>query len=363
MKILFACSASGGHLIPALNTAGELIQKDTSAQVFILTEKNKISLEILKNTKFNIVFLDCRLPFNIGLSVLNSIVKLLITSLKTFNTIKNLKPDIIVGFGGYVSLMPVLIARMFHIRNIIHEQNVILGKANRFLANFSDTLAVSFSQTKDSCKNSRIKERMVCTGLPLRSDLKRFDKAQAADFFKLSPKEFTVLVLGGSTGSRAINRLFLNCVDSVFKPNDAQIIHISGFGDELEVKSFYNKRQNQKARVFPFLKEMPVAFSLADVCVCRSGASTIYELTFFKLPAIIIPYPFAGGHQYENALVLNRVNSAILLEEKAAEFGLKQELSDLLHNQNKLLEMRNNFPSDLKFSGHETLAKLIRGGL
>lgn len=360
MKILFACSASGGHILPALGVARELKNIDGQNRILILTEKNRISTDILTGCGFEIVFLASKLPLNMRLPVLNSVIKLFMNLGRVLRILKEFRPDVIFGFGGYVSIVPVIFSRRLGAKCIIHEQNVRLGRANRFLAGFAKTIAVSFRETKDSFSSTKIAKKIIYTGLPLRDDLELLDKKEAADFFRLDPKSFTILVLGGSSGSSKINRYFLNAIDKLSSKNELQIVHIAGPKDEDSVRNFYGQHPDLKARTFGFLKEMSFAFSLADICISRSGASTLYELSFFKLPSILIPYPYAAGHQSANARVLSAPGAAILLDEKCVREGLGETLSLFLTNKERLAEMKKNFPKDLIFDAGKKIAGLIR---
>lgn len=359
MKILFACSASGGHILPALSVARELKKINGQNQILILTEKNRISSDILTGCGFEIVFLQAKAPFNMRLPVINSIIKLLTNSAQIVKILKGFRPEVIFGFGGYVSILPVFMSKSLGAKCIIHEQNVSLGRANRILARFAQAIAVSFQATKDHFANTKIGRKIIYTGLPLRNDLRLVERREAAGFFKLDPKYFTILILGGSSGSSKINRYFLNVIDELSVKNELQIIHISGLQDEAFVRSFYGERPHLKARTFGFLKEMSFAYSLADICISRSGASAVYELGFYKLPSILIPYPYAAGHQIDNAGVLSDSNAAILLKEESAPKKLREALNLFLTRKDKLADMKNNFPHDLIFNASKKLVSLI----
>lgn len=359
MKILFACSASGGHVLPALSVARELKNMNGLNRILILTERNRISADILTGCGFEVVFLDAKAPFNIRMPAINSIIKLLMNSPSIIKTLRRFRPETIVGFGGYVSIVPILLSRRLGAKCIIHEQNVYPGRANRILARFAQTIAVSFKATKDYFGSSKIARKIIYTGLPLRDDLKLLDRGQAADFFKFDPGLFTILVLGGSSGSSKINRYFLGALDRISSEKQLQIIHISGLQDEDSVRNSYGGRARLKARTFAFLKEMSFAFSLADICICRSGASTLHELSFYKLPSILIPYPYAAGHQIDNAKVLSDSKAAIMLQEKDVPEKLGETLNLFLRNKDKLREMKNNFPQDLLLDASSRIAGLI----
>lgn len=358
MKILFVSSASGGHLFPAISLARQVRAESRKADIVFLTEKNRISRQILKENEFRVLFLSSKPCFPASLSIVSSIIKLLRGSLKTFNFLRELRPDIVVGFGGYVSILPILLAKLFRIKTLIHEQNVTFGRANRLLAIIAETIAVSFDVSRRAFKNPQILSKIIYTGLPLRKDLHRVDRTEAARFFKLDARALTILVMGGSLGSQSINRGFINCLEN-FHREGYQIIHICGFKDEAEIRAFYDQHPQIAARVFPFLEKMSLAFSIADLCICRSGASVIYELSLFKIPAILIPYRGACGHQLANARILKTSGAAIILDEKSLPLVLEEKLCYVLSKPAVLAAMKERFPSGLNFNARENLSRIL----
>lgn len=359
MKILIASSASGGHLFPALSVARALRGRVGQENLFFLTEKNKVSNKILEQCGFEVSFLDFSLKNRLSLQARSSVIKLILTAARGFSLVKKGSFDVVVGFGGYVSVAPIIAAKLLGKRTLIHEQNVILGKANWFLSHFVDVIATSFPETHDSIRNSGIERKIVYTGLPLRQNLEKLSRQEAARFFGFDGRLTTILVLGGSIGSRAINQHFLQTIEGLAKKEQLQIIHICGFNDEAMVKSFYERHPLFKVRVFAFLDQMSYAYSCADLCICRSGASTIYELALFKVPALLIPYPHARAHQRANAAVLEKSKAGMIIEEQALAETLKEKLAYLLDNTMALDQMQSSFPQNLVFNARERLAQII----
>ncbi|MEW6171362.1 MAG: UDP-N-acetylglucosamine--N-acetylmuramyl-(pentapeptide) pyrophosphoryl-undecaprenol N-acetylglucosamine transferase [Candidatus Omnitrophota bacterium] len=359
MKVLFTASASGGHIFPALSVARLLKKKFPQAQILFLTEKNKVSSQILNGCEFEVFFLEFKSKGAFSLQVSSSIIKLLLFSLRIINILMKFSPDYIVGFGGYVSVIPIILGRFLGIRTLIHEQNVLMGKANYLLGAFAERIAVSFKVTQERIRSSKITRKIIYTGLPLRESLKQNKREESSHFFNFNLLNKTILVLGGSSGSREINRAFIKSIASLSSIEKLQIIHISGFEDEGEVKLFYQNHPNLCAKVFPFLQDMSLAYSIADLCISRSGAATIYELSLFKIPAILIPYPYAKAHQFENARILGQMKAAIILREETINFSLEQNLRFLIYDKKILEELRNNFPTDLYFDGAKRLADII----
>ncbi|MFH1491845.1 MAG: UDP-N-acetylglucosamine--N-acetylmuramyl-(pentapeptide) pyrophosphoryl-undecaprenol N-acetylglucosamine transferase [Candidatus Omnitrophota bacterium] len=359
MKILFALSGSGGHIFPALSTAEKLAKGSSQADIVFLTEKNKISLEILGNSEFKVFFLDSKLARRLPLQAFSSIVKLLMTSFESLRIVREIRPDVVVGFGGYISIIPVFLAKLFRLKSIIHEQNVSLGRANYLLSLICNCLAVSFKATEGRFKNSRLNKKIIYTGLPLREGLKEVSSSEAIRFFDFDSNIFTILVLGGSQGSQHINKDFIDCLEDLPFKDKLQIIHISGFKDEAWIKSFYDKSPQLKVKTFPFLSQMSFAFSAADLCICRSGASTINELSLFKLPAMLIPYPGTHVHQRENAQILVKAGAAVLLEERKLAFSLKENLKRLYNQREIIKDMKESFPKDVIFNASDRLSEVI----
>ncbi|MCM8790032.1 MAG: UDP-N-acetylglucosamine--N-acetylmuramyl-(pentapeptide) pyrophosphoryl-undecaprenol N-acetylglucosamine transferase, partial [Candidatus Omnitrophica bacterium] len=274
-----------------------------------------------------------------------SLINFLKSCLQSLFLVFEFKPDVVVGFGGIDSIPLLMLAWFSHTKTLIHEQNVIPGKANRLLAKFADKIAVSFKETEEYLGAER--KKLVLTGNPLRQQLTRIEKHTALIFFEFSANKFTILVMGGSQGAHKINTVFLEVLKSFSGGDRLQIIHICGNKDYDFLAKEY-KKLNLNVKLFSFLKEIWYAYSAADLAVCRAGATTIAELIFFKLPAIIIPYPFAEAHQKQNAEVLEKRGSAVVVDEQNLSVGLlRQVLEDILNREQVLRRMQQgyvNFP-------------------
>jgi UDP-N-acetylglucosamine--N-acetylmuramyl-(pentapeptide) pyrophosphoryl-undecaprenol N-acetylglucosamine transferase len=223
---------------------------------------------------------------------------------------------------------------------------VIPGRANRLLAKFADKTAISFPETRNYYKIPQ--ERIVLTGNPLRRGLKKIDKAEALSFFGLNSDKFTILVMGGSQGSRRINRALLRAVSLMPDKSKFQVIHIAGENEFGLLNQGY-KDSLVKFKLFTFLNQMQYAYSGADLAICRAGATTISELIFYRLPAIIIPYPFAYKHQLSNAKVLERMQSALVIDDSELDTViLNMILDEIVKNPKKIDVMRSRFRGILK---------------
>jgi len=327
MRIAITCSRTGGHIFPALSLAKRLKKEREDLEIAFFLPKNRLTLIIFGGQPFKVN----------SYSIKRSIFWFLKGILESFIFLKDFKPHIVIGFGGYVTFPLLLEAKILGIPTLICEQNVIPGRANRILSYFADRICVSFVETKNYLLKSSQK-KVVFTGNPLREEMGKTSKIESLRYFDLDQNRFTLLIMGGSQGSHHINSVFLKTL-SILNTNDIQIIHITGFRDYTYVLNFYQK-SNLKYRIFDFLEEMSYAYGAADLVISRAGATAISEITFCGLASILIPYPYAYGHQVENALYLAKRGAAILIEDKELNPSyLKRIILDLKENKDRLKEM------------------------
>ncbi|MDD5167054.1 MAG: undecaprenyldiphospho-muramoylpentapeptide beta-N-acetylglucosaminyltransferase [Candidatus Omnitrophica bacterium] len=357
MRVLVATGASGGHIFPALSFLYALREKDKGIDSLLVLPERGIRSQIAfagYTVKYLPIYpIKLRLDSK-NLAALFAFIKSFFLSL---SILIKFKPDIVVGFGSIDSVPMVMLAWLFRIRTLIHEQNVIPGKANRLLAKFADKIAISFAETKDYLHISP--DRICFTGNPIRPELKRLAKKEALDFFGFNEEGFTILVVGGSQGSHTINMAFLGALSIMQPGRSLQVIHISGNKDlDLLSERYKLLSANVKPKLFAFLKEMQYAYSASDLVVSRAGATTIAELINFSLPAVIIPYPFAYKHQSKNADILKRNGCAEVIEEDALSAeGLKEALDKFINNGKRIESMRSNYNNKFRSNAADLLVK------
>ena len=349
VKILIASGASAGHLYPALSFAQKLREKEAGADIaFVSSRRGGIAEEISAHG-FRL-FLISVLPFSFKSfkKFFLAFCRFIRSFFESFLIIEKFRPDVVVGFGSYVSFPVCLEAALFKKATVIHEQNVSLGLANKALGFFADKVAVSFRETRN------FYDKAIVTGNPLRKSLTRVGKEDARSFFGLEDK-FTILTLGGSQGSHRINTEFKNAVKRIEKREDFQFIHITGKSDYNDLKKDYSCITMRHC-VFDFLEPMHLAYVLADLVVSRAGATTIAELVYFQKAALLIPYPYAGGHQLENAYALGKEAAAIVLrEEELGCQGLSETIARLIHSPFQRQALERNIQ---KFAVPDAAGKL-----
>jgi len=317
-------------LFPAIAVARELKKIDKNCQVILVTGKKSVAVRILKNEDF-LFFLLPPLPRPTLANFISFLIRLSQAAIRSLIALRRVRPNAVVGFGGLLSAPVLLWARLLRIPTIIHEQNVMPGRANTFLSKIVDAIAVSFDETLKVFKE---KEKIIFTGNPIRSSLNVIKKEEALKEFSFNPEGFNLFVMGGSQGAHSINRAVVGAFEK-FKPDQRrifQIIHITGETDCRIVQDRY-EGLDLNSRVYSFMEKIDSAYSVADLIISRAGASAISEINSLGKAAILVPYPHARSHQVSNARYMAKRNMAVLLND---DEDLPQTLYD------KILNFYNN---------------------
>ncbi len=328
MRAILAGGGTGGHVIPALAIAHE-IQKLYSAEVLFIGTSRGLENRLVPAAGFPLHLIE--------VGALNQVS--FATRLQTFfglpaavwqarNVLSEFQPDVVIGVGGYAS-GPTMLATIWRgIPTLAFEPNVVPGFANRVVARWVSAAAVHFEETARYFPNAEV------TGVPVR---------QA--FFEIAPKpsatEPTLLVFGGSQGAHAINHAMVQCLPELLQQSpQLHIIHQTGERDYNDVQAAYQSA-GSSAEVHKFIADMPAFFARADLLLCRSGASTVAEITAAGRPAIFVPFPRAADdHQRVNAQALERAGAAVVLEEtRLDQVWLVETVSALLQDKARLARM------------------------
>lgn len=326
MKTLLVAGGSGGHLIPAL-TLAEHLQSKGSCVILSTSRPVDRALAAVSRVEWMTVDLQKFTPLwrwflpGYTLHQLGAMGRV-------WKILRRTRPDVVIGFGGYLSAVGVVAARFSGVPTVVHEQNLIPGKANRLLARVADAVGVSFPETKEHLPSGALVE---VTGNPLRSTLSKMTAAEARESFGFHAQAPVLLVMGGSQGSQAVNALTLRMWENL--PPESrkrfQVLHLAGEARRAEVEQAYKKFEIN-ARVFGFLHDMGAAYAAASLAVSRAGATTISEMTALQVPSVLIPYPYAGAHQRANARWLETLGGAVVLEEAGLTPQVLWEKIDLL---------------------------------
>jgi UDP-N-acetylglucosamine--N-acetylmuramyl-(pentapeptide) pyrophosphoryl-undecaprenol N-acetylglucosamine transferase len=317
-RILLTGGGTGGHITPALATANALrrLRPDVEVEFAGTADRMESRMVPADGWPFHVV---AARPLRRAMTPSNLAVPFVI--LRAAGQARRLIRDrgVVAAcvFGGYTSGPLALGARLAGVPLVLHEQNAVPGLANRIAARWARTVAVSVPGVADAFPHP---ERVVFTGNPVRADLAEADlaslRAEAADAFDLDPDRTTLLVFGGSLGARRLNDAVLGAAARLTAAGDVQVLHAAGTGDADRVRAAWEAAApaGGQVRCVPFLERMDLAYALADLVLCRSGASTIAELTACGLPSVLVPYPHAAAdEQTANARALTDAGAAELI--------------------------------------------------
>jgi UDP-N-acetylglucosamine--N-acetylmuramyl-(pentapeptide) pyrophosphoryl-undecaprenol N-acetylglucosamine transferase len=311
--ILIVAAGTGGHLYPGMALARAIRIQDPEARVVFAVRRGDMGRKLLEREKFEVrEFSGQGFPRSFSWKLFTFPFSLCAGFLEARSVLRELKPQVVVGMGGYLSFPLLLAARRAGIRTLIHEQNVLPGLANRLLGRKVDAVAVSFSGSRKRFKNSNV----LVSGLPVRSEIGKLSSAEGREHLGLAPGRFTVLVFGGSLGASSVNDAVIKAWNALPECREWQVVHITGSRGAQATASAY-KSLPIKAVVMPYCHDMAAAYAAADVVVSRSGASTVAELSIVRKPAVLVPYPFASeNHQALNAETLVLPGAARMILDK-----------------------------------------------
>jgi UDP-N-acetylglucosamine--N-acetylmuramyl-(pentapeptide) pyrophosphoryl-undecaprenol N-acetylglucosamine transferase len=308
MKIVIATGGTGGHIFPALQTASVL--RDRGHQVIFIGSLG-LGEDKVRSEGFEATVLSAKGLTNKSLIGIFKFIFLMLQAVgKSMKSLIKNRPDKVIGFGGYGSFPVVFSAFLLHIPTMIHEQNVVPGKANRLLSKLVKKIAISFPETQHHLNP----KKTVWTGCPCHQTKSLETREHLLKKFGLEPNRKTILVLGGSQGSQKINEVFFDMMSS-WEGVPIQAIHMTG-KKEYHVYTAKYQAASLPVNAVGFISPIEEAYAVSDVVVARSGAATVSEVGFFSIPTIFIPYPLADGHQTYNAQVLSSLGLAQIIEQK-----------------------------------------------
>ncbi len=336
MRIMVACGGTGGHIFPGLAAAGAL--RGRGADVIVLLAGKNVEHTALAGWDGPVLTVPAR-----GLSgrnpgaALAAAWRMLQACRRWRSLMRAAPPDALLAMGSYASGGPVLAARSLGVPVVLHEANVIPGRAVRWLARWARAVALGFDEARAHLRHPRLE----LTGIPLRP--RTADVPPDPQLETLAPEIFTLLVMGGSAGARRLNEMAPAAVRQLWQQGRRlQVIHLAGAANASGVAGLYRQNIGLRAVVYPFLHDMPQAYCRATLAVCRAGAATCAELLQFAVPALLVPYPYAvNGHQAANAAAMHEYGAAdMLLESAATSAGLADYIVRAMDQPERLQRMR-----------------------
>jgi len=321
MNIVIAAGGTAGHINPGISIANIIKKYYPESQITFIGTEYGLESKLVPNAGYDIRFIHSK-----GLS--KHPIKLVKSAVANFEGIfeakkilKELRPKIVIGMGGYVCAPVLFVAKkMLHIPVFIHESNSIAGKTNKFIGNFADGIAVGFERTKDDFKSKFV----FVTGNPVNQAF--------FNVIKTKDSGNSVLIYGGSQGAKGINDTVIKMINE--KKLSYKIIYATGEKNYLDVKNSIINSNNNDITILPYINNMPDMFSKVSLVVARSGALTISELKASSMPAILIPLPTAAeNHQELNARAYEKEGGcAVILEKDLDQKILNSTIEKMLKN-------------------------------
>jgi len=337
-KVIICGGGTGGHLFPALAIGRKLKEKNPDIKITFVGGSRKLEKELMQYYEADFIPLKIEGLKGMGLKMIKSLFILPFSFLKSFSILKRLKPQLVIGAGGYSSGPIVMLAAWIRIPTLIMEQNRHPGFTNQTLLRWVNTATVAFENSLKEFKG-----KGIYTGNPVR-----------AEFYNMKAKsrnsKLSILIFGGSQGSHFLNQGIVNMLSYLMKDkNNLAIFHQTGEKDYEWVKNSYAAIGLKNITIAPFFHNMAEYFRKSDLIICRAGATTVSELIAAQKASLLVPFAAAtDNHQILNARELENIKAAeIILEEEFTPAKLAGKIRSYMFSKEKINLMEKNL-SQLK---------------
>ncbi|NOT74094.1 MAG: undecaprenyldiphospho-muramoylpentapeptide beta-N-acetylglucosaminyltransferase [Cyclobacteriaceae bacterium] len=340
-RVIISGGGTGGHVYPAIAIANTFREHHPDAEILFVGAEGKMEMVRVPEAGYKIIGLWISgIKRSLSFSNLLFPFKLIFSYWKARSIVREFKPDVAIGTGGYASGPMMMAATHFKVPTVLQEQNSHAGLTNKKLADKAKRICVAYPGMEKYFPGSKVQ----MTGNPVRKDIINLEskRDQALNHFGFNSNARTLLILGGSGGARTINESILAGLDQLIASN-VQVIWQTGKVYYETMKAQVGDKDLRSIRIYDFLKEMDLAYAAANVVVSRAGALSISELCLAKKPSVLVPSPnVADDHQTKNAMALVNENAAILITDIKAKAELVQSAIKLLHDQKSCEELSEN---------------------
>ncbi len=348
MNFLFACGGTAGHINPAIAVAGRLRELLPESKCLFVGAKGRMEEDLVPRAGYEIRLVDIT---NLQRKMnLEGIKHNLITAKNVFvslyeakKIIKDFKPDVVIGTGGYVCFPVLRAAQRMKIPTVLHESNAVPGLTTKMLSDQVDGMMVGFEESVGCYKHP---EKVTVTGTPVRGDFRAYSKQTAKTELGIPQDKPLVVSVWGSLGAQRMNEIMADFIGTMPEDNDLCLIHSAGTERYEEMltrlRAICPGGYTQKGcDVRPYIYDMSRVMAAADLVLCRAGASTLSELAMLGKPAVLVPSPnVTGNHQEKNARVLERAGGAVVLTEPGlTSEHMERTVLSLIRDQKRLAEM------------------------
>jgi UDP-N-acetylglucosamine--N-acetylmuramyl-(pentapeptide) pyrophosphoryl-undecaprenol N-acetylglucosamine transferase len=355
-RVLLAGGGSAGHTSPLLATADALRRRHPDLEVTALGTARGLETQVIPAAGYPLELVTpVPLSRTLGADLLRLPLRLKASRDEALAVLDRIHPDVVVGFGGYVSVPAYLAARKRRLPLVVHEGNALPGIANKLGARFTSYVATSFPDTP--------LRHAHYTGLPVRRMIATLDRAalrsEGRSFFGLDPDLPTLLVTGGSQGARRLND-GVSAAAPQLRAAGVQVLHVVGPKGSVDLTASTGDADAAPYVVVPYVDRMDLAYAAADLAVCRAGSNTVTEVSGVGLPAVFVPLPIGNGEQALNARPVVDAGGGLLVGDAAfsAEW-VRATLPQLLHDTDRLAAMSAAAAGVIPLDADERLADLV----
>ena len=357
-KVIISGGGTGGHIFPAISIANTLKKRFPDIDILFVGAEDRMEMSKVPAAGYPIVGLPVKGFDRAHLFKNIEVVRCLLKSLsRAKKTLRDFRPDIAVGVGGYASGPTLWMASSLGIPTLIQEQNSYAGVTNKLLAKKAGRICVAY----EGMEKFFPKEKIVITGNPVRQDLEEASgkREEALRFFGLSPEKKTLLVVGGSLGARTINHSIQGDLDKLFA-SGIQVIWQTGRYYQEEALTHLKAYRGMAIWCSDFITRMDYAYAASDLVISRAGAGSISELCILKKPVILVPSPnVAEDHQTKNAMALVNQNAALMIKDNEAKEKLVDTALSLIQDDARLVSLSENIHKMAHFHSAEQIVDEI----
>lgn len=347
MRVLITGGGTGGHINPALAIAQKVRSADSSNKVLYVGTKNGLESDLVPKEGFKFKGVTARyLRRKISFENVKTLFASLKGVIEAGKIIKEFKPDIVIGTGGYVCGPVVLAASLKNVPTMLHEQNVFPGITNKMLSKFVDVIGISFKEAEKYFPDS-VKDKLILVGNPVRKEILTTDRRKSRTKYSLKPDDIFIYSFGGSGGQISLNEAIIDVIKKINGNNNVKILHVTGkrlYNDFIEQIKKVNINICKNIDIRDYMYEAPTALAASDIVIGSAGAITIAEITALGVPSILIPKTYtAENHQEFNARALEKEGAAkVILEKDLNGQELIKAIDDIINDKNTLKTMSLN---------------------
>lgn len=367
MRVIIAAAGTAGHINPGLAIANKIKEEEKDSEIIFLGTTRGLENDLVPKAGYKLKTIDA---YGLSKEISVANFKKILKTIKGVGTakkiIKEFKPDIVIGAGGYICGAATLAANKYNIPVVLHESNAFPGKAVKMLAKKADKILISFKDAEQRIKSAN---KIVYTGTPVKISKKEYSINEKNSILKaigLSEVKPIVLIFGGSQGAQKINEAVIGILTNKLNKN-YQIIWATGpkqydiIKNELKQEKL-DIEDIQNAKILPYIYNMEEIMNVANVIVARSGAMTIAEISNLGKPSILVPLPnVSQDHQLYNAKVLEKAGSAqIILNNELTMQNLNESINSIVTDENKMKKMGENALNEASYDVEDKIYNEIK---